>query len=317
MSMFASARLRILVCILLGCSLAQPVAAKKLFSYQDENGRWHFSDKQPDTDADVSVERIKVYHRDKKVYVRQVGAKSAPMYQIQNLFAGPIEIEFKLVNPVNTIARPSLPRSFVVPADTTVNLFSLYPRAPDQSWSSGFTYTFVPGSPKAQHTQIDNYQLPYAHGASYPISQGFNGEYSHNGPQGRYAVDFSMPDGTPVHAAREGTVMDVARDYYSGGVDRDKYGSRANFIRILHGDGTHAIYAHLRWESVLVVPGNHVRRGQVIAKSGSTGYSSGPHLHFAIQKNDGMRLLSIPFRFKVAHQLAPVTPQAGDLLTAQ
>jgi len=303
--------------VLLGCALAQPVAAKKLFSYQDENGRWHFSDTKPDTDADVSVERIKVHQRDKNVYVRQVGANSAPTYQVQNLFAGPIEIEFRLVSPVNTIARPSLPRSFVVPANTTVNLFSLHPRQQGKSWSSGFSYIFVPGSPKADHTQIDNYQLPYARGARYPVSQGFNGEYSHNGLQGRYAVDFAMPDGTPVHAARQGTVMDVARDYYSGGVDRDKFGARANFIRILHDDGTHAIYAHLRWESVLVVAGNRVRRGQVIAKSGSTGFSSGPHLHFAVQQNDGMRLVSIPFRFKVAHQVAPVTPQAGDLLIAQ
>lgn len=304
-------------CVLLACLFAQPAAAKKLYSYQDENGSWHFSDRKPDTDVEVTVVPIKIREHSKKVYVRQVGERKKPSVEVQNLYAGPIEIEFRLQDAVNTFAEPSLPRSFIIPARATVDVFKLFPQNPAQSWSYSFTYKYVPGSPRAQHTQTDDYNPPYSHGASYRVTQSFDGEFSHTGPQNRYAVDFAMPDGSLVHAARGGVVMDVARDFYSGGVDREKFGTRANFIRILHDDGTIAMYAHLRWESVLVVPGRRIRRGELIAKSGSTGYSSGPHLHFAIQKNAGMELVSIPFRFQTANQSSPVIPQVGDLLIAQ
>jgi murein DD-endopeptidase MepM/ murein hydrolase activator NlpD len=47
---------------------------------------------------------------------------------------------------------------------------------------------------------------------------------------------------------------------------------------------------------VLVRPGQRVRRGEVIGRSGDTGFTTGPHLHFAVQVNRGMRLESVPFR---------------------
>ena len=56
-------------------------------------------------------------------------------------------------------------------------------------------------------------------------------------------------------------------------------------VQILHEDGTIAVYAHLHWDSIRVRIGDHVSRGQYIANSGSTGFSSGPHLHFAVIRN--------------------------------
>ena len=223
--MSTSVLLRLLSWLLLVCVAMQPVAAKKVYSYQDENGSWHFSDSKPDTDTgvDVIVKRIKIHQLDKKVYVRRVGARSTPSIQVQNLFAGPIEIEFQLKDAVNTVAKPSLPRSFVIPAESTVNVFSLLPINSRQSWSTAFVYKFVPGSPEAVHAQVDSYNPPYSHGAGFRVTQGFNGDYSHNGPQGRYAVDFAMPDGSLVHAAREGVVMDVASDFYNGGSSSSSY----------------------------------------------------------------------------------------------
>jgi murein DD-endopeptidase MepM/ murein hydrolase activator NlpD len=57
-----------------------------------------------------------------------------------------------------------------------------------------------------------------------------------------------------------------------------------------------ALYAHLETGGVLVRIGQRVRRGQTIGRSGNTGHSTAPHLHFVVQANRGMRLHSLPFR---------------------
>ena len=85
---------------------------------------------------------------------------------------------------------------------------------------------------------------------------------------------------------------------------------------MLHDAGTYAIYAHLNTNTIRVKPGDRVRRGQYIADSGNTGYSSGPHLHFAVVRNAGMHLESVPFTFQGPDPGSRITPSAGMLLTA-
>ncbi|QTA83212.1 Peptidase M23 domain-containing protein [Desulfonema limicola] len=106
-----------------------------------------------------------------------------------------------------------------------------------------------------------------------------------------------MPEGTKICAAREGVVMDIANDFFTGGAEA-AFGERANLIRILHDDGTMAVYAHLKLESARFPLGTRVPEGRVIAESGNTGFSTGPHLHFVIQKNTGMNLAAVPFEFQ-------------------
>lgn len=85
-------------------------------------------------------------------------------------------------------------------------------------------------------------------------------------------VDYGVPTGTPVHAMADGQVI-IAK--YSGG-----YG---NYIVINHGSGLTTLYAHN--SKLLVTVGQNVKGGQIISKSGSTGYSTGPHLHFEVRKD--------------------------------
>ena len=58
---------------------------------------------------------------------------------------------------------------------------------------------------------------------------------------------------------------------------------------MLHDDGTTAIYAHLQMDTIRVRPGQRVERGEYIANSGNTGFSSGPHLHFVVVRNAGFQ----------------------------
>jgi murein DD-endopeptidase MepM/ murein hydrolase activator NlpD len=130
-----------------------------------------------------------------------------------------------------------------------------------------------------------------------------------------YAVDISMPIGTDIYAARGGTVVEVASSNYRGGLDTSRPGAEANLVRILHDDGTFAIYAHLNWNSIRVRPGDEVVRGEYIADSGNTGFSSGPHLHFVVVRNAGMSMEAVPIVFE-GRNSSSIAPQRGLELTA-
>ncbi len=126
------------------------------------------------------------------------------------------------------------------------------------------------------------YGLPYPAGEAYLIWQGPGGAYSHSEPASRYAVDFSMPLGSEVAAAREGVVIGLVQKNPDNPSAEPAPPSLANEVAILHADGTISVYAHLTTNGAKVRFGQTVRRGQVIGLSGNSGYSRGPHLHFAV-----------------------------------
>ncbi len=97
-------------------------------------------------------------------------------------------------------------------------------------------------------------------------------------------VDYTLPEGTPVFATADGTVRDVSR--------RDT-GSGLTLV-IDHGDGYETTYSHLSRSGVAV--GAHVRRGDIIARTGNTGLSLAPHLHYEVRK-DGIRVDPIHYFF--------------------
>ena len=140
------------------------------------------------------------------------------------------------------------------------------------------------------------YRLPYADAVSFPVIQSWGSPLSHTGTE-FYTVDFRMPVGTPVHAARDGIVVSVQEQHeracWSSGCGR-----YANYVVIEHSDGTFAEYFHLQKEGVIVTRGEKVVRGQHIALSGNTGYTNTPHLHFGVYapvSEGGRRSIDIRF----------------------
>jgi murein DD-endopeptidase MepM/ murein hydrolase activator NlpD len=155
------------------------------------------------------------------------------------------------------------------------------------------------GDKDAVHDDDYLYALPYASGRSYRVLQGYGSRFSHTGLEA-YAVDFDMPEGTPVHAARAGVVARV-EESHSIGCWKDGCGRYANYIVILHNDGTTGEYYHLMQDGALVEVGDSVARGQKIALSGNTGHTTMPHLHFAVYRaTEWGNTQSIPVRFQSA-----------------
>ena len=128
----------------------------------------------------------------------------------------------------------------------------------------------------------DGFFLPLECGMTATVSQGNFGDFSHQG-QSAYAFDFSLGSGTPLVAIADGTVSHMYGDtmpgdpcYDGGGMECN---NAANFVTLLHNDGTASIYGHL--SEVHVELGEFVPRGLSIGLSGSTGWSTGPHAHVA------------------------------------
>jgi murein DD-endopeptidase MepM/ murein hydrolase activator NlpD len=176
---------------------------------------------------------------------------------------------------------------------------------PGEGRAPSYSVTVVPGDPHAIPDDA-TYSLPLDESANWQVGQAFHGDFSHNDEQNRYAVDFIVPEGTPVLAARDGVVTLVQSGYGEGGLDRKQDITRANEVLVLHSDGSMAVYAHLLANSVAVNVGDHVGVGQQLALSGNSGYSSGPHLHFCLQVNAGMHLASVPFRMVTSRGFLPL-----------
>ncbi|QPG05545.1 M23 family metallopeptidase [Salinimonas marina] len=165
-------------------------------------------------------------------------------------------------------------------------------------WSSMRT-TWTGGRLDASHNDNVSYQIPLQPAKKYPLVQGVNGRYSHQGAS-RYAYDFAAPVGTLVYAARAGTVLNLKQDFTRGGPD-PSLARYANYISILHADGTTGEYYHLKPDGVVVAIGQSVSARQHIGFTGNTGFSSVPHLHFAVYRAlpDG-GYESVPIRFTEA-----------------
>lgn len=317
----------------------------EIYRYQDDKGRWVYTDKKPQIseydavsakntntvtlDIDnftkvwvpedlcpVDLARRSNYYRDRGGYlgkqgdfsVINKGTESEPDLYARNDYFLPVELRLKLDVSENVKTLPPLPLTRMVPPQSNVALASIRADNPAFRYRYKYSYFYQLGDPAASHDGGCYYLPPVPAEGEYKISQSFNGSFSHNSAYSRYAVDIAMPEGTPVLAARDGLVIRKNTEYVLAGLE-EKYKQRANAISVLHGDGTIAIYAHLQFRSIRFHEGQTVKAGDVIAKSGNTGYSTGPHLHFEVVKNTNMYWQSMPFEFYLGDKI--VTPVKG------
>ena len=301
--------------LLLAALYAAPAAAQKLYRYQDENGVVVYTDRRPGGEQPFQEQQVERRFEKPEIRLLQRSTPSGVTLVAQNTFFGPIQIAFRL-NAVENVS-PETPRTglVVLPPRSETELVVVGKSVDQVELRFESEFQYLPGEPGAEHRPEQPYRLPYALSTSVRVSQAFPDKKTHQDPASQHAVDFVMPIGTDVFAARDGVVIEVASDFFENGTNYQVDGPRANVVRVLHDDGTMALYVHLNWNTIRVVPGQHVRRGEYLADSGNTGFSTGPHLHFVVQRNQGGSLLSVPLEFADANG-APITLASGQSYTA-
>jgi len=278
----------ILLCSLL--AMTAPVAAVTIYKHIDINGVVTYSDRAV-PGAQVFVFRDRMVERlDPQVKLETKKHAGGETLLLRNDLFAPVEVELRLERLSNVVGAPKKPIRWVLPPRSKIRLATLAARDPGKPLHYSPKLRYALGDPRLPALHY-RYPLPWR-GGPFRLTQGANGNYSHFTPKGRYAMDIAMPEGTPILAARGGIVVKTENN--QGGRGNNPSG---NFVRILHNDGTMGVYLHLKRGSVAVREGQRVQAGGQIARSGNTGNSTGPHLHFVVQRNVGLALESIPFQF--------------------
>ena len=285
---------------------AGPALGITVYKYRDASGVVSFTD-QPTAGAqvlfydDAYEERLE----DQVRVVKEVAGERELLF-LRNDLAAPVEVELRLEELVNVAGAPAGPLRQVVPARSRVQVASLGPAGPGaMRYQHSLRYAIsAPGGAAGDGL----YALPWS-GGPFVVSQGPEGQYSHQTELNRYAVDVAMPEGTPVLAARAGVVVKAEDRHGEGGGGRN-----GNYVRLLHDDGSMSVYLHLQRASLRVAEGDRVQLGQRLAASGNSGSTStGAHLHFVVQRNLGLRVASVPFRFSLPGGVAMVPRQGQSL----
>ena len=270
--------------------VASSLAAMTVYKSVDADGVVSYSDRpSPGAQAFVFRDRMEE-HLERQVRLDIQKHRGVDALYVRNDLHGPVEVELGFASLSNVSGAPAQPIRRVLPARSRQRLALLTATRADQPLSYVPRFRYSLGDPGGA-VQAYRYPLPWR-GGPFRLTQGANGQYSHSSPKSRYAMDIAMPVGTPIIAARGGMVVKT-ENAQSGRGDNPA----GNFVRVLHDDGTMGVYLHLKQGSVSVREGQRVAVGSPLGLSGNTGNSSGPHLHFVVQRNTGLGLVSIPYQF--------------------
>ncbi len=193
----------------------------------------------------------------------------------------------------------ALPVTVDIKGKSEVLLAEFTPINPMQRWTYQTHYKWQIGGRLAKIPAPYLYRLPFE--GDSRVIQAAHGALSHQiGTPSEEAIDFEIPVGTKVRAARAGEVVAYRNDCTGGTFDSKSF-YQNNYVIIRHDDGTYAKYLYLKQDGVLVKIGERVNEGQTIALSGITGERATPHLHFAVfYVVDATKDRSIPVTFKNA-----------------
>lgn len=301
------------VLALAGCGAA---FGQSLYKYRGDDGEWIYTDRAPGDGEAAEVRSLSAAPKRATVTVTHERSGDGIRFTAHNGFYAPVEVAI-VINDIAGVAPPQRNERlrWVIQPRSDLELLSLALLGDATAATVDYEFDFMIGDPDAVHRADEGYRAPFVAGGNFPVTQAYPDNATHLSPDSEYAIDIAMPVGTDVLAARSGIVFDVIGTNYRGGVDRDKHLHSANIVRVLHDDGTYAVYAHLSWNSIRVRPGQRVQAGQYIADSGNTGFSTGPHLHFAVQYNAGMREQALPVAFR-GLKVGGVVPATGNVLTA-
>lgn len=207
-----------------------------------------------------------------------------------------VEVKFEVFN--NMESSIPLPATLIIePLATKQFLMAIKRKANAKSWGYKFQYRFDQGNLiSTKHDDNYPYLLPYTSSRPHKLMQGYFGKFSH---MDTHSLDFEMPEGTQIVAAREGVVIKTKQDSNRGGASRD-FIDQGNFVLIYHNDGTFGNYFHLKQNGVRVKAGQQVKKGDLIGLSGNTGWSSAPHLHFEVLLPANGAKQTVPTKFLLA-----------------
>lgn len=295
--------------------LISPISsAANLYRYQDNQGRWVFSDKQSlgnDPDLHHKAEAFQVINKTTisiikpELIIDKKGGNKGDTWFLFNPLPVTVQHWLRIKGEktffTSVVAKPFQSLTLNSKTYSLVNVYN------------PIEHFYLLGRPTAKPGN-KRIPLPYPSGQSFKISQGFKGEFSHSGRGNRYAVDIAMPIGTDITAVKEGIVADV-QDHFTLGGAAQYFLDKANHVTVMHDDESYAIYAHILHGSAAVKLGERVVVGDVLARVGNTGFSTGPHLHFVMRYNSGNGSYSIPFQFIAKEGVR--TPLYNKLYTAK
>ena len=308
-----AARLKILTGVLALLPLL-PAVAQTLYKYRGPDGEWIYTDRRPVNFDEVEVRDLEFTVRTGTVTLESFSINGRRTLFANNTLHAPAQLRLLPAGSTD----PAAPgyRDWVLPPQSSTELMSFDPGSPEAL--ARHRYMWLLGDPEARAFLARLYldlEDPFPAAVTHRISQAWPDLVTHTTADSAYAVDIAMPVGSNVLAARDGVVVEVTSENFRSTDTPGDGTAPANIVRILHADGTFAIYAHLNWNSIRVRPGERVRAGDYIANSGNTGFSTGPHLHFVVMRNAGMQFTSVPVTF-ASRDGSPVVPRAGSALTA-
>lgn len=267
------------------------------------------------SEAQQLKKNARIGSRNSVMITADTTAKGGVVFEAENLnpYRVTLTLDFETIS--NLSSTTHLPLTVELAGYSKKKILELVRLDGSKSTDYRSTYGWVRGSPFVRHNDDYVYALPFAKGSGVYVSQGYHGGMSHKGLSA-YAIDFPFPSGTPIFAAREGIVVGSEGSNTLGGASPE-YRQYANYVIVEHDDGTMGNYYHLRQGGAAVKIGEKVKKGQLIAYSGNTGYSSGPHLHFSVSKVDPVsmrRPMNLPVKIQTLQGIVTY-PRQGDRYT--